>query len=119
MPKPTITVTFLTRAPYTLTRDVRLSDGTLVEGVGIHVERVHQKGKARDPNREYGIEAFAYDVPHEVDLEQEQLNELFDILDDFVLKVEWWLEGGDNPTTANHVIDRTHKTIRPGQQISL
>lgn len=126
MPKPTASITFRTPAPYTLTRDVRLYDGTLVEGVKVVVEHVYKKGKATSPNREYSVEAFHYDIPNEGELEQEQLDELIAALDGFVISIGNRLSFGDEHVnnehvtfTPNHVITRTSKVIRPDEKISL
>lgn len=119
MPKDTISLTFHSRVPYTVTRDVRLHDGTLIEGVKVNVEHVYRDAKARDTedprkiSRVYDIEAWNVDIPNSDELDDEVINEVCHITDNFVLRLAGWLEG------RGHIAHRVSKEIRGDDSISV
>lgn len=110
MPKDTKSLTFHSLVPYTVTRDVRLRDGTVIEGVKVNVEHVYRDKKTR----EYDIEAWNVDIPNADELDDEVIEEICLYTDDFVLRLAHWLE------TPGHIAHRVTKNeFRRGEPISL
>lgn len=119
MPKDTISLTFHSRVPYTVTRDVRLQDGTVIKAVKVNVEHVYKDAKTRDKDdptkvsRVYEIEAWNVDIPNADELDDEVINEICHYTDDFVLHLAHWLE------TPGHIAHRVSTEIRNDDNISL
>lgn len=96
MPKDTISLTFNSRIPYTVTRDVRLKSGKVISDVRLNVERVYRDKETR----QYHIHAWNVDIPFEDTLHAEEILEVCKVMDLYTIRIADWLK------TKGHILHR-------------
>lgn len=96
MPKDTISLTFNSRIPYSVTRHVRLKSGKVVSDVRLNVEHVYRDKETR----QYHIEAWNIDIPFEDTLDSDEILEVCKAMDLYTIRIADWLKG------KGHIMDR-------------